>query len=59
MSDCCTGCGCSGPPKPAVDPFFRRILWVALVLNGSMFFVEFAGGWLARSVSLTADSLDF
>lgn len=44
---------------PAVDPLFRRILWIALALNGAMFFVEFAGGVLARSVSLTADSLDF
>lgn len=59
MSDCTSSCGCSGPPKPAVDPLFRRILWIALALNGAMFFVEFGGGILARSVSLTADSLDF
>lgn len=60
MSSCSSqGCGCSGPPKPAVDPFFRRVLWIALALNASMFVVEFAGGVVARSVSLTADSLDF
>lgn len=59
MSSCGSSCGCSGPPKPAIDPLFRRVLWIALVLNGAMFFVEFAGGMLAHSVSLTADSLDF
>lgn len=32
---------------------------VALVLNGAMFGVEFAGGVLARSLSLLADSMDF
>lgn len=59
MSACNTGCGCSGPPKPAIDPLFRRILWIALVLNGAMFFVEFGGGWFAQSVALIADSMDF
>jgi cation diffusion facilitator family transporter len=60
MSSCSSqSCGCSGPPKPAVDPFFRRVLWIALALNASMFVVEFAGGIVAHSVSLTADSLDF
>lgn len=60
MTSCSSqGCGCSGPPRPAVDPFLRRVLWVALALNATMFVVEFAGGVVARSVSLTADSLDF
>ncbi|MEW5728687.1 MAG: cation transporter [Pseudomonadota bacterium] len=60
MSSCSSqGCGCSGPPRPAVDPFLRRVLWIALALNATMFVVEFAGGVIARSVSLTADSLDF
>ncbi|MBI5163977.1 MAG: cation transporter [Magnetospirillum sp.] len=54
-ADCCSCCA----PTPATDPRFRRVLWVALVLNAVMFGVEFAGGLAARSVSLTADSLDF
>jgi len=45
--------------KPAVDPRYRRALWVALVLNALMFFVEFAASWSSGSVSLLADSIDF
>lgn len=34
-------------------------MWIALVLNALMFFVEIIGGSHARSVSLWADALDF
>lgn len=57
MSDCCSG-GCSSQ-KPPVDPRYRRILWIALLVNAGMFFVELAGGWKAGSVSLLADAVDF
>ncbi len=57
MSACCSG-GCSSD-KPPVDPAYRRILWIALVVNASMFVVELAGGWAAGSVSLLADAVDF
>ncbi|MFC3457600.1 MULTISPECIES: cation transporter [Massilia] len=57
MADCCGG-GCSSG-KPPVDPRYRRVLWIALVVNASMFGVELAGGWAAGSVSLLADAVDF
>lgn len=38
---------------------YRKILWVALVLNLGMFGVEIVAGMRAGSVSLLADSLDF
>jgi len=57
MADCCSG-GCCAD-KPPVDPVYRRILWIALVVNALMFGVELAGGWAAGSVSLLADAVDF
>ena len=40
-------------------PGYRRILWIALVVNAAMFLVEIGAGIAAGSVSLLADSLDF
>lgn len=57
MADCCTN-ACFAE-KPPIDPRYRRILWVALVVNAAMFVVELAGGWRAGSVSLLADAVDF
>jgi Co/Zn/Cd efflux system component len=54
MSDSC----CS-PPAPGADPRYRRILWIALVLNVTMFGVEIAGSVQSGSVSLLADAIDF
>lgn len=54
---CCSAESCSS--KPPVDPRFRRALWVALVLNAVMFFVELGASWSSSSVSLMADSIDF
>ncbi|KYQ83676.1 cobalt transporter [Acinetobacter sp. NRRL B-65365] len=55
------GCGCNTTCSPTqkISPKFRRALWIALVLNALMFFVEIIGGSHARSVSLWADALDF
>ena len=55
------GCGCNTTCSPTqkISPRFRRALWIALVLNALMFFVEIIGGSHARSVSLWADALDF
>jgi Co/Zn/Cd efflux system component len=41
------------------DPRYRRVLWIALVLNAAMFFVEIAAGVQSDSVSLLADAVDF
>ena len=55
------GCGCNTTCSPTqkISPKFRKALWIALVLNALMFFVEMIGGSHARSVSLWADALDF
>ena len=44
----------------AVDsPRYRRILWLALLLNAAMFVVEISAGFQSGSVSLLADAIDF
>lgn len=55
------GCGCNTTCSPTqkISPKFRKALWIALVLNALMLFVEIIGGSQARSVSLWADALDF
>jgi Co/Zn/Cd efflux system component len=55
MSDHC----CSPPAGNAVDPRFRRILWIALFINVLMFVVEIVGSYASGSLSLLADSVDF
>ncbi len=40
-------------------PRYRRILWVALLLNAGMFLVELVGGYQSGSLSLLADAIDF
>jgi Co/Zn/Cd efflux system component len=44
---------------PDVDGRYRRILWAALGLNIAMFVVEISASFVADSVSLRADALDF
>ena len=50
---------CATPKKPAVDPRWRRALWIALIVNAGMFMVELTAGEIADSRSLQADALDF
>jgi Co/Zn/Cd efflux system component len=38
---------------------YRRVLWVALVINAAMFGLELAAGLQAGSVALLADAVDF
>lgn len=47
------------PAAPAIDPRYRKALWVALFLNVLMFVVELGASWTSASVSLMADSIDF
>jgi len=51
-------CGC-GVAESKVDTGFRRVLWYALFINTAMFFAEIVASFLAESVSLQADALDF
>lgn len=44
---------------PSADPGYRRVLWLALVLNALMFVVEIGASWASGSVALLADSIDF
>ncbi len=57
MSASC--CGPDHDAKPVVDTRYRRVLWIALIVNAAMFLVEIAGGVGANSVSLLADAVDF
>lgn len=49
------------PPPTQIHnlPRYRRILWIALLLNAGMFLVELAGGYQSGSLSLLADAIDF
>ncbi|MFN7153053.1 MAG: cation transporter [Acidovorax sp.] len=47
-----------GAPASA-DPRYRRILWVALIVNAAMFAVELGAGLQSGSASLLADAIDF
>lgn len=38
---------------------YRRVLWLALLINAAMFAAELIGGLRAGSVALLADALDF
>ena len=58
MSDSCGHHGCA-PPSGTQSPRYRRVLWIALIINAAMFAVEIAGGLQADSVSLLADAVDF
>lgn len=53
---CCHAAPRSAPP---VDRRFRAALWVALVLNATMFAVELGASWASGSVALLADAIDF
>ncbi len=47
-------------PERVVDlARYRRILWIALLVNAAMFFVEIIAGYRSGSASLLADAIDF
>ena len=54
--DCCNH-ECSNPKL--LTPKYQKILWIALVINATMFMVEILSGINAQSVSLMADAIDF
>ena len=47
-----------GAPAGA-DPRYRRILWIALLVNAAMFVLELGAGVRSGSASLLADAIDF
>lgn len=51
---------CSQTAKPSVmTEQVRRLLWIALLVNATMFAIEVAAGSAAGSVALWADAVDF
>ncbi|RJP65493.1 MAG: cation transporter [Comamonadaceae bacterium] len=49
-------------PKPETLvnlPRYRKILWIALIVNAAMFLIEIGAGLQAGSLSLLADAVDF
>jgi Co/Zn/Cd efflux system component len=55
---CCANDHCSSDTRQP-DGWYRRVLWVALVLNGGMFLTEIVAGLAAESAALQADAVDF
>ncbi len=58
MSDNCCAEAC-GTGDALNGGRWRRILWIALILNAAMFFIEMIAGVQADSRALQADALDF
>jgi|JI8StandDraft_2_1071088.scaffolds.fasta_scaffold51223_3 cation diffusion facilitator family transporter len=55
---------CCDHETPKVDAIvnlgrYRKILWIALIINAVMFLVEIGAGFQAGSLSLLADAVDF
>lgn len=46
-------------PEALANPRYRRVLWVALLINLAMFGIEVFGSAKSGSVSLLADAVDF
>lgn len=53
----CNSCQSDAPAAP--DPRWRRVLWIALAINLTMFAGEIVAGIASGSRSLQADALDF
>ena len=58
MAGGCCG-GSQDNTEKLKDATWRRVLWIALVINAVMFGVEIVAGVTAGSASLKADALDF
>lgn len=54
--DCCDS-QCNN--NQLLTPKYRKILWIALVVNFTMFLVEILNGLNSNSLSLMADAIDF
>ncbi|MDC8772104.1 cation transporter [Roseateles albus] len=54
-------CNHDAPAASAITnlPRYRRVLWIALIVNAAMFVVELAAGGSSGSLALIADAVDF
>ena len=59
MSANCPNCQSSQRVGHAPAAGYRRVLWIALLVNALMFGVEIVAGLTSGSVSLLADAIDF
>jgi Co/Zn/Cd efflux system component len=50
---------CHHAPAPSADPAYRKVLWIALVVNAAMFVIEVLASAASGSVALAADAVDF
>ncbi len=55
MSQCCE----TEHTFDGASTAYKRVLWIVIILNLSMFLVETGAGVFARSMALRADALDF
>ncbi len=55
----CSDCPGENSDASTLNPLFRRVLWIALIANFTMFLVEIVASRLGDSLSLQADALDF
>lgn len=54
-----SGCNCEDQVFEGMSRDYKRILWVVIGINASMFLVEISAGLAAHSMALQADALDF
>lgn len=54
----CNDCSVANKDQ-SQNPVFRKVLWIALLVNLAMFFVEIIASHIGDSMSLQADALDF
>jgi Co/Zn/Cd efflux system component len=59
MSSSCQDHCQSSAENQSHSPAYRRVLWIALIVNLGMFFVEVGSSLHSDSVSLMADAVDF
>ncbi len=53
------GCSCSDTTFTGLSAGYRRVLWLIIGLNATMFLIEAVTGMIAGSMALQADALDF
>jgi Co/Zn/Cd efflux system component len=59
MSAHCNDHSCTNRDTNEVSGRYRQVLWIALLVNATMFLVEIIAGIGAQSASLLADAVDF
>lgn len=53
------GCGCSDLKFDGLSARYKRVLWLVIAINASMFLIEMGASVASNSMALQADALDF